>query len=279
MRKILLALTAIVILCATSCTKEKSFEEENPNGSGGNATDGELLSKIVVQLGPDSATTTFNYDLGKRLVSETNVGGLSIASDDSLQRVVRDANGIIQKIVLYPDAGLNNLVEYTLRYDAAAKRYTTKLSYDGNGNVEDSIVYTYDNAGRITGQTAYVNFGGGYEVVGKETIEYDGNNNIRKVTAAEPDGTMWEDIQEVTFEYDDKVNPLKLGVEAVLLNRQQYHGNNNVTRIAVEDFDLPMFNQEITLTYTYNGSNKPLTAAITISGAGGATLPVTFKYK
>ena len=279
MRKILLALTAIVTLCVASCTKEKSFEEENPGGTGGDATDGELLSKIVVQLGPDSATTTFSYDLGKRLVSEANVGGLSIASDDSLQRVVRDANGIIQKIILYPDPVISDEIEYILRYNAAAKRYTTKLTYDANGHVEDSIAYTYDNAGRIALQTAYVNFGGGYEAVGKETIEYDGNGNIRKLTAAEFDGATWEDFQEITYEYDDKVNPLKLGVEAVLLNRQQYHGNNNVTKIVVEDFDSPMFNQEITLTYTYNASNKPLTAAITIPGAGGATLPVKFKYK
>ena len=90
MRKILVGLAALITLAFASCTKEKSFEDESPTGPGGGMTDGNLLAKIVIQMGSDSATTSFGYDAGNRLVTEANKGALSIVSDDSVQQVTRD---------------------------------------------------------------------------------------------------------------------------------------------------------------------------------------------
>lgn len=274
-----MGLTALITLAFASCTKEKSFEDETGMGPGGDNSDGALLTRIVIQMGSDSATTSFGYDAGNRLVTETNKGDLSIVSGDSVQRATRDAQGIIQTIALYPDRFSNDHIDYTLRYDAAAKRYTAKLTFDGNGNVEDSIAYTYDGSGRITAQEAFVNFGGGFEPIGKETIEYDANGNVRQVTTAEYEAGTLKNTAEMVMEYDSKVNPLKLGVDAIILDRQQFFGNNNVTRITIQDLDDPTLSREITLTYTYNASNKPLTAAISIAGAGGTTIPVRFRYQ
>lgn len=279
MRKILVGLAALITLAFASCTKEKSFEDESPTGPGGGMTDGNLLTKIVIQMGSDSAITAFGYDAGNRLVTEANKGALSIVSDDSVQQVIRDAQGIIQKVIVYPDRFSNDHVDYTLRYDATSKRYTAKLTFDVDGHVEDSIAYSYDGSGRITAQEAFVNFGSGFEAVGKETMEYDANGNVRKVTTGEYEAGTLKNTAEMVMEYDSKVNPLKLGVDAIILDRQQYFGNNNVTKISIQDLVDPQLSREITLTYTYNASNKPLTAAISLSGAGGATIPVRFRYQ
>jgi hypothetical protein len=278
MRKILVGLAALTTLAFASCTKEKSFEDESATGPSGGMTDGNLLTKIVIQMGSDSASTSFGYDAGNRLVTEANKGNLSIVSDDSVQQVTRDAQGIIQKIVVFPDRFSNDHVDYTLRYDATSKRYTAKLTFDDVGHVEDSIAYYYDASGKITAQEAFVNFGG-VEAVGKQTIEYDASGNVRKVTTGEYEAGTLKNTAEMTMEYDSKVNPIKLGVDAIIMDRQQYFGNNNVTRISIQDLDDPTLSREITLTYTYNASNKPLTAAISMSGAGGATIPVRFRYQ
>ena len=279
MRKILVGLAALTTLAFASCTKEKSFEDESPTGPGGGMTDGNLLTRIVIQMGSDSATTSFGYDAGNRLVTEANKGNLSIVSDDSVQQVTRDAQGIIQRIVVFPDRFSNDHVDYILRYDATSKRYTAKLTFDDAGHVEDSIAYSYDASGKITAQEAFVNFGGGFEAVGKQTLEYDASGNVRKMTTGEYEAGTLKNTAEMTMAYDSKVNPLKLGVDAIILDRQQYFGNNNVTRIAIQDLDDPTLNREITLAYTYNASNKPLTAAISMPGAGGATIPVRFRYQ
>jgi hypothetical protein len=277
MRRVLLAMLALTTLAVVSCTKEKSFELGNGN-TGGN-TQGDLLTRVVIQTGPDSSTTFFSYDGSKRLLTETNKGPFAIVSSDSLQRVTRDAEGVIQTITVYPDAFVSDVYEFTMRYDATSKRYTAKLSFDNSGNVEDSIAYTYNTSGQIARVMYMVDFGSGYEPLGKDTIIYDGNSNVSKLIAYDYDGSDWEALEELAFTYDNKVNPLKLGQEAIVLERYQFCGNNNPTKISYVDYDTPALNQEVTLTYTYNAKDKPETASIVLPGAGGIALPVFFRYQ
>lgn len=277
MRRILVALMALTAVAVVSCTKEKSFEEDNGNSSGN--SDGELLTQIVFNMGPSSATTAFSYDANKRLVSETNQGGIGLSSNDSLTRITRNAQGIIEKVELFHNPLLSEPSVWYVRYDAAAKRYIARLTKDSNGNVEDSVAYSYNALGKIVSETGYVDFGGGFEATTKDTVIYDGTGNIKKVVLSEWDGSTWEAGSEKSMEYDVKINPLKLAEEAIVLNRYEYFGNNNVTKVTIVDYDMPTLSQEITLTYTYNASDKPLTAAIGLPMAGGATLPASFKYK
>lgn len=274
-----MALIALTTLTVVSCTKEKSFEVENGNGGGGGNTDGDLLTKIVIQLGPDSTTTTFGYDGSKRLISEANKGQINFTSDDSLVRITRNTQGIIEKVEEFPNPLLADATVWFVRYNTTTKRYTARLTKDASGNVEDSIAYTYDGSGKIVLQTWFADFGAGFEELVKDTIIYDGAGNIKKLLSSEHDGVEWEEVGEQTMEYDSKVNPLKLGAEAVVLNRHQYYGDNNLTKVTIIDYDMPSMSQEVTLTYTYNNSGKPLTAAIALPGAGGFTLPATFKYQ
>ena len=278
MSKVFLALTLLLAVCAVSCSKEESLENGN-GGTGGGNTNGVLLSQIVIHLGADSATTSFLYDGNKRLLTETNEGLLSIVSDDYLQRVTRSAQGVIQRVVVYDNSTLTDSIEYFVRYNSSNSRYIAKLTYDDAGNSVDSIAYNYDNSGKIVSQIAYVNFGSGFEPITKDTMIYDGGGNIKRTVTYERDGNVWDDIGEMAVDYDIKVNPLKLSQEAVVLDRAQYHGNNNPTKITIMDYDEPMFNQEITITYTYNSADRPVTANISIPGAGGASLPATFKYQ
>lgn len=279
MRRVLLALLALTTLVAVSCTKEKSFEVENGNTGGGGNNDGDLLAKIVIQLGPDSTTTSFGYDAGKRLISEANKGPITFMSDDSLVRITRNAAGIIDKFEVYPSDPTEETEVWFVRYDAGAKRYTNRITKDANGNVVDSIGYSYNSTGHIVSQYWQIDFGGGVLAVLKDTLIYDGVGNITKVVTSEFDGTSWEDLGEQTMTYDSKTNPLKLGTEAVLLDRHQYYGDNNLTKATLIDYDDPSQSQEISLTYTYNASSKPLTAAIGLPGTGGLTLPATFRYQ
>lgn len=274
-----MALIALTTMAAVSCTKEKSFEEETGNGGGGGNTDGDLLTKIVIQLGPDSTTTTFGYDGSKRLITETNKGDITFTSDDSLVRITRNTEGLIERFEEFPNNFLTDAAVWFVRYDATARRYTNRVTKDGSGSVVDSIAYTYDGSGKITRQLWYVDFGGGFEDAVKDTLIYNGAGNIQKVITSEWDGTAWEELGEQAMEYDNKVNPLKLGVESILLNRHQYYGDNNMTKATLIDYAMPSLSQEITITYTYNASGKPLTAAIGLPGAGTATLPATFRYR
>ncbi|HEY1113390.1 MAG TPA: hypothetical protein VGE66_07505 [Chitinophagaceae bacterium] len=279
MRRVLLALMALTTLVAVSCTKEKSFEEENGTPGGGGNTDGDLLAKIVIQLGPDSVTTTFGYDAGKRLISEANKGPITFMSDDSLVRITRNTQGIIEKFEVYPSDPTENTEVWHVRHDAASNRYTNRITKDATGNVVDSIAYTYNGTGRIVSQFWQIDFGGGVLAAVKDTLIYDGSGNIQKVVTSQFDGTSWEDLGEQTMEYDNKTSPLKLGTEAILLDRHQYYGDNNMTKATLIDYDDPSQSQEISLTYTYNASSKPLTAAIGLPGTGGITLPATFRYQ
>lgn len=277
MRRVLLALLALTTLIAVSCTKEKSFEVDNGN-SGGN-TDGDLLAKIVIQLGTDSTTTTFGYDGSKRLISEANKGPITFMSDDSLVRITRNTQGIIDKFEVYPSDPTEETEVWFVRYDAANKRYANRITKDANGNLVDSIGYTYNGAGRIVSQFWQIDFGGGVLAAVKDTLIYDGAGNITKVVTSQFNGSAWEEMGEQTMEYDSKTSPLKLGTEAVLLDRHQYYGDNNLTKATLIDYDDPSQSQEISLTYTYNASSKPLTAAIGLPGTGGLTLPATFRYQ
>jgi YD repeat-containing protein len=279
MRRVLLALCALTTLVVVSCTKEKSFEEETGNSGGGGNSNGDLLAKIIIQIGPDSTTTTFEYDANKRLISEANKGQITFTSDDSLVRITRNSQGIIEKVEEFPNPILGDATVWFVRYNVTGKRYTDRLTKDANGNVVDSIAYTYDGSGKIVRQLWYVDFGGGFEELAKDTLIYDGAGNIKKVVTSEYDGTTWEELGEQTMEYDSKTNPLKLGTEAILLNRHQYYGDNNMTKATLIDYDMPSMSQEITLTYTYNASSKPASAAIGLPGAGGITFPATFRYK
>jgi hypothetical protein len=274
-----LAFIALATMVAVSCTKEKSFEEETGSGGGGGNTDGDLLTKIVIQLGPDSTTTTFGYDGNKRLITEANKGDITFTSDDSLVRITRNTQGIIEKIEEFPNPLLADVTVWLVRYNATSKRYTARLTKDANGNVLDSIAYSYDGSGKIVRQVWFADFGAGFEELVKDTLIYDGAGNIKKVLTSEYDGAVWEDEGEQSMEYDSKTNPLKLGVESILLNRHQYYGDNNLTKVTIIDYDMPSLSQEVTLTYTYNASGKPLTAAIGLPGAGSITLPATFRYR
>lgn len=274
-----MAFIALTTMVAVSCTKEKSFEEETGSGGGGGNTDGDLLTKIVIQLGPDSTTTTFGYDGSKRLITEANKGDITFTSDDSLVRITRNTQGLIEKIEEFPNPILADATVWFVRYNATSKRYTDRVTKDNNGSVVDSIAYSYDGSGKINKQLWYVDFGGGFEEAVKDTLIYDGAGNIKKVVTSEYNGTDWEALGEQAMEYDNKVNPLKLGVESILLNRHQYYGDNNLTKATLIDYAMPSMSQEITLTYTYNASGKPLTAAIGLPGAGTITLPATFRYR
>lgn len=265
-----------VIFCAlivglSACTKEKSIE------GGVRET---LLVKTVAKLGTDSLVNAYGYDGNDRLTTySTNIhvqGNVLL----SLAIFKRSDDGIVQKATLASNQSSDTSV-YTVNYSTADARYTSAIATHiiSGQPVKDSIAFTYDAAGNITQKEEFFDagFSAGYVEGFKTTYTYDGDGNVIKATEYKFDVTTatYNQYSETTYEYDTKVNPLKLSIEAYLLDRPDMASVNNVTKTTTTSTSDPSLDETINITYTYNNDNKPDTASILYNSI---SVPFTSTY-
>ena len=287
----LTAFLCLAMVLLFSCSKEKSFEGETTNNNG--STDS-LLVRMVQKAGPDSITYSYAYDASRRLISQTYFSSLQGVTNNEQITVKRSAQGVIQQVIqngdLFSVNGINNLV-FNVHYDASTSRYTSKVFtfQDAGITVIDSIVYTYNGAGKIIraedfyGAPQYNQFTEG----GKTEFTYSGSNiNNAKTFDYDTTTGAYHLSYEQTFEYDANVNPLSLGVEAIVLSYPTYFTNNhaalfavnNITKDTYTDYDNSANNDVISFIYMYNTLKKPDLGTGTYKGNRGS-YAITYYYQ
>jgi hypothetical protein len=278
MNKQLLIITALSsVLFFYSCSKEKSIDSTDPDAPGlpGNTNSG-LLVKTVSNFGLDSVVTTFSYDDQKRLTRQVIVSPDDFINEE--YEIARTSDGHIQQVIYksdeYADLDIES-VSYNVFYNGATSNYTHKiLEFEDAGGTshKDSTAYTYDGQNRIIREEKFIynSSNNTYLNSGFIDFSYDGNGEMSevKIYSFDPSVNDFKLASELSYEYDDKVSPLALGTEAIVLELYHLWSSHNPTVEAVAYPDNPAENTSAMASYTYNDKNKPLVATITESNTG-----------
>lgn len=279
--RILLSLFVFSSLFLLSCQKEADFANGTNNGGGG-GTAGTLLKRIVSKSGSDSSQMVFGYNSSQKLVTLdiTSVsGGVSAMIRE---RAVRDAQGIIQKLIIksdqYQQYGIDSVVTI-MQYSSG--RYTSKVTTIDIvvAVLKDSISLIYDASGRVVSERSYSDFASGsYEEIGKIDYTYSGNNIATiKSYNYDPTTPSYELAETYTYdEYDSKVSPFSLGNEGFVFDSPAFYSANNPTKSSIAFTGINTENY--TTTYTYNSADRPLTASSNVQ-PGNLTITGTYYYQ
>jgi hypothetical protein len=121
------------------------------------------------------------------------------------------------------------------------------MPYSGQAKAE----FAYNNAGNLSGLRSFV---------------------LKK----HPE-SGFEPVSETGFIYDDKVNPLGMGMDALVLDHIFFVSNNNIIRIEIINATNPAAHKEVLdFVYQYHTSSKPRSAqwrtAVT-------AIPMFYRYK
>ncbi len=271
MLKNILCVCTLSCLIFCSCQKELSYENNtngNPGGgnTGGNSND-DLLVKTVSESSSGTATTDFEYDPSKRLISITIKSTRQGVDLGSVMNIRRNTSGIITRIVqrsaLLAQSGLDSTVT-DVYYDAASSRYAysiTQLSMFGI-SVIDSMPLIYDASGKVIALEDWLtNAGSGpaVQVVSKFEYEYGANGNITSMSAfsVDPNTNSLQKITTYIRGFDDKLNPLHLMNDAFVLGNPDYYSTNNVISFQINDLIRGTAIVSLNTSYTYNSFNKP----------------------
>ena len=147
MRKLYISYLLVLGIFLYSCQQGVDYAERNNPGN-------ELLVKTVNRTGDDSIVTNYSYDQARRLVREKRDGLFHGTNRGNDILLVRNNAGILQKMIekapYLQAVGVDSvLTEYA--YDYSQKRYTYCIitTLQQGVSVRDSIVFIYDQAGKI----------------------------------------------------------------------------------------------------------------------------------
>jgi hypothetical protein len=269
-------LVAATTLLLFSCQKE--VDSVNSGGNGGATTDA-LLQKIVSKSGSDSSTLEFGYNSSGKLMTLNTIDVTGGATSLTQERVERNSQGIIQKLIIkddaYQQAGLDSVVT-TIEYNAG--RYISKVTVIDLGIVifRDSVVLFYDAGGKVTTEKVYDDLGtGSYEENSKIDYTYSGSN-MATIKQYSFDGSAYSLVVTYSYdEYDNKVSPMNIGFDAFVFDSPAMFSSNNPTKSSLGDSGS---SETFATSYTYNSANKPLTATSTIQ-PGNSTATATYYYQ
>jgi hypothetical protein len=241
------------------------------------------LRRLVTVASGDSTAVDLSYDASNRLTFY-NVTAVD-PDENAYVRVTRNSAGIVTRYVSNNQGllsrGLDSLVT-NLFYNTAQSRYTYGLAaYTESGTTYfDSTAYTYNGAGNLTVKTTYLRVGPSpYVPYQKSEYTYAGGNVLSEKYYFINATTNVLDLGFTSnHTYDDKVNPLKLGNEAlILIDDVLFFGNNNVSAINVVDDTDPTNTYTENIAYSYNSANKPASGTATQAGGGG-TFSLRYYY-
>jgi hypothetical protein len=286
MKRLLLGTILISILFFVSCQKEIDW------GFGGNGKPvSQLLVKIKSQTGTDTTQVDYTYDAGKKLIREKTTGMSAGTNLDNDLVINRNTSGIItttvQKAAVLVVAGVDSIVT-TFNYSAVTSKYTSSvflLNVPGL-LVTDSAVYSYDAAGRISGDAHYLQVNGlpipvppvlglkNYYIYSASGSNMD---SVKQDASTTPGGPL-SPVSSQAYNFDTKTNPLIILNEAVLLGRTGLYNANNTTRSSVANILAPANDFTMDYTYKYNTANKPDSSYGTRT-PGGAVTATKYYYQ
>jgi len=281
MKNILITLFASVIFL-TACQKEPSFEDPNSipgGGTGGGSSRGLLIRNVEVS-GTDSNVSVYSYNGANRLIG-FEASGAGIDINYTIKR--NTAGIIIQTVIKSPQLvaqGIDSLAT-NIYYNGSASRYTHSIySLTLSGfTISDSTVFTYDASGNISTAIAYTQIPIiGYKPTSKQEYLYGGGNLTSQKLYDYDDLTQtWVLDETLTVTYDAKVNPLQLGVEAIIIGSPTLFGPNNSLTQNYTDATDPANNNSRSNSFTYNIANKP-SGGTSVVNPGAANSTLRFYY-
>ncbi|HEV8508783.1 MAG TPA: hypothetical protein VGQ53_25485 [Chitinophagaceae bacterium] len=279
--RILPATLSAVTILLFSCEKERdSASRQNSNTD---AT-GTRLVKMVTKNGIDSAVHIYSYNSSGKLVDMTATGtdqGDVLFNEET---IVRNSEGIIQKIIFKDEkltqSGTDSFL-INVYYDQSLSQYTSRVDRIDYGSViwRDSVTFSYDANGKMVTLTYFTDNGSGtYHPGGKADYTYAGNNMASVKLFSYNSGAYEEDFT-VTNEFDTKPSPLILGNEAFVIDYQglgAYYSANNFTKQTATYPSDPT--ETYTFTNTYNSTGLPATSIARLE-PGNDTYTFTYFYQ
>jgi hypothetical protein len=283
----------IVALVISSCGKEPSFEQDTdpppvvdtPQVDTDTiplAENGGLLKRMVTKYDgeEDSLVLTLQYDSKNRLLEISGLHEGPVDDIEDIQKYLEqytwNSKGFVEKIkqVIYTYGDYSSTAnhepqlfweaDYEIHFDESTSHYSyTILTGTGEGNpFKDSLVYRY-NGSKIEQFLDYtIPFNLNEYVLGDSLgYTYDGKGNIIEKTGTNrdyPDGR--KPSAHYIMEYDDKLNPVSMGNEALLVGYEVSFlpTPNNIKKHT----DLLYNEYNYSINYTYNMHDKPTVAVV-----------------
>lgn len=280
------SIISTVVVFFVSCTKESSFEQDDPVPSITDTSvvavdtipspdNGGLLKRLVVWQDSynDSVVYKFRYTADGKLEEAYGVvEGKNERNDlySILQQFHRNDKGLVDRTRIqtyFLDASGTPQVHwdviYNIYFDETASKYKYALT-TGIGESEpvtDSLAYQYDSDNHLSTVSIYhlnvndvAHPGDQYEYF----YNAQGNTTLQKASIVR-NNTDREDWFIDKFTYDDMINPMNFGEEMLLTGGLIYSPppsvNNFTSNINTINPD-----ESFTVQYTYNSHNKPVTA-------------------
>lgn len=283
MKNVLFPLTLLLFLLA-SCSKELSLD------TGGAPTlTTNLLVKVVYDYGDDSSQVEYSYDGNKRLIGQKISGTIQGFTVQSELRLVRNASGLITKIVKKDPnlvaGGIDSLVT-DLNYDITAARYTSRVTRFLTSGllITDSVSLVYNSSGKLLREDEFIaaeSLGNVFVPLSRTEFTWDLLGNVSQVSYSEADISTGAPLQlfYVTgYTYDDKKNALQIPLnEAYGTGFYDMAGPNNVLKSVYNDKITQADSYTLDYAYVYNAKGKPATGELTQT-PDNATTGLRFTY-
>lgn len=290
MKKLLVALSVIALTALLpSCDPDTPDPPPTNEGDTSQSTKN-YLAKTVYTTGDTVGTTAYRYDAQNKLIWFANTyNKASIVADTS--EITRNAQGNISKITYRSKIYSNrkdtvdaHTVFEDVYYDAASKVTHKLVQYTAStAPFKDSVIYAYDAQSRITKESAYYYdfLGTKYVLYGTTDFTYTASGDVtsRKTIFNNINGTTNNYEYQIVYTYDDKVNVLSLGNEAIILGMgENWSAHNPLTITSTFPGTDAKYNQSLTYVYKYNTANRPLSADVT-DAISGAKTTIVYTYQ
>jgi hypothetical protein len=238
-------LVASVFLLLVGCKKTNSANSDSA---------AKQFKPLKIMAGGYSSfdSTFYQYDVNNRLVKIYG-GGNTFLPPIS---ITRDQSGMITGFVQETFIGHGRAYTHTVNGE-----YQSLMQININSAQWDSTAFTTQNGKIIKSETFYDR--GYWDILDQEFFTYDqaGNLTNAKVYATDVITGLWGLAEEITYTYDNEVNPLPLGNDALLIfDNAPYTGANNFVSRKIDG-------DTYSLKYTYSVNREPVTATETMNSS------------
>lgn len=282
-------LFVLINLCLAGCQKEYSLETDTAPPAAGSG----LLEKAVLKDAVSELTYLYDYNASglpsRNLFSLTATG----FSADGTIKATRDASGKISRSQIELSSSQTtkpDTITYELKRNTSGKViYSLALLADTTNTIGyDSMVYTYNAAGKIAGYINYiVEYGTGLAApIQRFEMTWSGNNVV-KMVEYELAGSLSSAklVETITFFYDTKPAARVFSedefIAALAPANNMVPAENNTIKYSREYTETPEDNEITEYNYTYGANGKPVSAAVTTTRPGlpATKALLTFTYR
>lgn len=280
---------AIIALLLSSCQKDFVDPSGTPSGGGGGGTsNGDLLVRGVSVTGTDTTTINLKWDSNKRLTQYISSGKTNGIVTNSKTDITRSSNGNIIKMINMPMGGsayVDSIVAYVFYQPGTSKiAYVKDVNYLPGFPFSDSIVITYNGAGKISSKETFIEniFVGGMIKQSKSSYTYDAQGNLITNTTltADPVTGVYAPAITITNSYDSHLAPASFGDDAFIvkgISEESVSPNHLIKKVQTGS------GTDVTLTmsqFQFNSSDRPTAEVIAFTPVPpGYTLTVSYFYQ